>query len=77
MEPLSTEEKKRILRNSPDASLKDIEEYERLLSQLFATDPALKTKTGAAAKERDARMASIENLYRKLYGKEPGQPPDY
>jgi hypothetical protein len=74
MEPLSPEEKNRILQNQPDATQQDIEEYERLLSQNFATDPRQRVQRTLALEQRETRLAE---LYQKLYGKRPGEPPVY
>ena len=63
MEPLNAETKDKILRERPQASRDDIEEYERLLAERFTEDPD-RQKSPAAAK----REERLEQLYKKLLG---------
>lgn len=51
MQPLSPEERERILRNHPEASPQDVDEYEQLLSSRFTTDPSM--SRGPAADQHD------------------------
>lgn len=61
MEPMKPEEKRRILADSPQAEPGDLEEYERLLSQRFATDPDVPAapEAGDAASSIEARLAQL------------------
>jgi hypothetical protein len=56
----------RILEENPQAAPADIEEYERLLSERFATDPDQAASPEAAA-EIDWRESRLAELYRKLF----------
>lgn len=76
MEPLSTQTKESILSrilNSPAASpdaytrcLSEMEEYERLLAERFATDPGLPKSFADAAAEQ-TREARLAELYQKYF----------
>lgn len=61
MEPMKPEEKARILSESPQAEPGDLEEYERLLSQRFATDPDIPAapETAETAVSVEARLAQL------------------
>jgi len=61
MEPMKPGEKARILSESPEAEPGDLEEYERLLSQRFATDPDIPASPEAAetAASIEARLAQL------------------
>lgn len=67
MEPLKPETKARILRERPQASPKDLEEYERLLAERFTEDPDL-AKSPAVAQAAAKRQKRLEQLYEKLFG---------
>jgi hypothetical protein len=58
MEPLKPETKKRILKERPQASTEDIEEYERLLAERFTEDPNLPRSSAfaQAASQREKRL---------------------
>jgi len=66
MEPMKPQEKERVLAENPQAEPGDLEEYERLLSLRFASDPDV-----PAAPEAVADAHSIEErlaeLHRKLF----------
>ena len=67
MEPLSAEAKRRILERNPQVKPAEIEEYERLLAERFATDPDYPPAQMAdlAFKVREDRLSE---LYQKLFG---------
>jgi nucleoid-associated protein YgaU len=72
MQPLKPSERQSILENRPNAQPADVEEYERLLSMRFATDPDFapaptpETKiTRSSSEQSEKRMAE---LHTKLYG---------
>jgi hypothetical protein len=67
VEPLKPETKARILRERPQASPEEIEEYERLLAERFTEDPDL-PKSPAVAKAAAHRERRLEQLYQKLFG---------
>jgi hypothetical protein len=67
MEPLKPETKARILRERPQASPEEIEEYERLLAERFTEDPDL-PKSPAVAQAAAKRQKRLEQLYEKLFG---------
>jgi hypothetical protein len=67
MEPLKPDTKDRILRDRPQASPKDIEEYELLLAERFTEDPDL-PKSPAATQAAAKRQKRLEQLYKKLFG---------
>ena len=67
MEPLRPEVKARILEENPHVSVAEIEEYERLLAERFATDPDL-----SASPEAEERQARLVELYRKLFSEDQG-----
>lgn len=67
MEPLKPETKARILRERPQASREDIEEYERLLAERFTEDADL-PKSPAIAQVAVKREKRLEQLYEKLFG---------
>ena len=67
MEPLKPETKKRILKERPQASSEDIEEYERLLAERFTEDPNL-PKSPTHAQSAMKREKRLEQLYKKLFG---------
>lgn len=62
MEPLKPETRARILDENPQAAPEEIDEYERLLAERFATDPDL--PPSPEAERRESRLAE---LYRKLF----------
>jgi hypothetical protein len=77
MEPLKPEVKQKLLQNAPQASPQDVEEYERLLSERFMTDPSIPTARPTStpvplaappallpAQEREARLRV---LHQKLF----------
>jgi hypothetical protein len=67
MEPLKPETKEQILRDRPQASPADLEEYERLLSERFTVDPDL-PKSPAATRDATDRERRLEQLYQMLFG---------
>ena len=72
MEPLKPQIVRDLLAR-PQVDPKDIEEYERLLSERFATDPDLPKAPHlmAAIKTREDRL---QELYKKLFPGGAGQP---
>jgi hypothetical protein len=64
MEPLTPSTKRQILDNNPQASTRDLQEYERLLAQRFTVDPDLETEPSLDARSREERL---EQLYHKLF----------
>ncbi len=67
MEPLKPETKARILRERPQASPAEIDEYERLLAERFTEDRDL-PKAPAFAQAAAKRQQRLEQLYEKLFG---------
>jgi hypothetical protein len=71
MEPLKPDTKSAIRAERPEASPEDIEEYERLLAERFATDPSApaaapeRTPAPLAREQRENRLAE---LHQKLFG---------
>jgi len=67
MEPMKPGETARILSDNPDAEPADLAEYERLLSERFATNPDVPNASDEAgvAARREARLAE---LHGKLFG---------
>jgi hypothetical protein len=72
MEPLKPQVVKDLLAR-PQATTQDIEEYERLLSERFNTDPDLPRSPQEAARN-DAREARLKELHQKLYSGAQGLP---
>lgn len=75
MEPLKPEAKEGLL-NQPQASPQDVEEYEKLLSERYTTDPNPDPRTQPAAAPspaavRKASETRLKALYKKLCGKTP------
>jgi hypothetical protein len=76
MEPLKPEQKRTILKNSPQAQPGDIQEYERLLSLRFTEDPDQQPEAAPSGfvermvrpASRDERELRIKELHRKLFG---------
>jgi hypothetical protein len=66
MQPLSPEERERILRSHPEASPQDVDEYEQLLSSRFTTDPSMPRGPGVDQQER-AREERLRDLYNQLF----------
>ena len=66
MEPLKPDLKKRILETNPEAAPEEIEEYERLLSERFTTDPdlAMDPKHAELMVAKNSRLAE---LHKKLF----------
>jgi hypothetical protein len=67
MEPLKPETKTRILKERPEASPEEIEEYERLLAERFTEDPDL-PRSPAISQATAKREKRLEQLYKKLFG---------
>ena len=72
MQPMKPEEKEQLLQNNPAAAPADIEEYERLLAERFATDPGLTltpstTHSATTVTDDEARETRLAELYHKLY----------
>jgi hypothetical protein len=72
MEPLKPETRQQILRDRPQASPADIDEYERLLAERFTADPDL-PRSPAAARAANANEQRLGQLYQLLFGS-PGGP---
>jgi hypothetical protein len=66
MEPLTPAAKRQILADNPQASTRDLQEYERLLAQRFTVDPDLVAEPSLETRGREERL---EQLHRKLFGK--------
>jgi hypothetical protein len=68
MEPLRPEVKSRILSDHPEAG-PEIEEYERLIAERFATDPYAPSVSGAAMRStgREMRERRIRELHQKYF----------
>ena len=65
MEPPKPDQNEKILKNSPQASPEDIQEYERLLAKRYTKEPS-SSQGFAAAKDPDAER--LAELTRKLFG---------
>jgi hypothetical protein len=74
MEPLKPAQKQSILENSPSAQPGDVEEYERLLSTRYTSDPdfapsedpkGVEALVNNSSEQRERRIAE---LHEKLYG---------
>ncbi len=76
MQPLKPEQKRTILKNSPQAQPGDIQEYERLLSARFTEDPDRQPAAAPSGlvermvrpDSREERELRIKELHRKLFG---------
>jgi nucleoid-associated protein YgaU len=74
MQPLKPSEKQSILENQPNAQPADVEEYERLLSRRFATDPDFAPAEAPTAEAMITKGSfeqsedRIAELHTKLYG---------
>lgn len=66
MEPMKPEEKTRLLAENPQAEPGDIEEYERLLSMRFATDPDVPAAP-SVQREAESIEQRLAELHRKLF----------
>jgi hypothetical protein len=66
MEPMKPEDKARVLAESPHAEPGDLEEYERLLSQRFATDPDVPASPAARA-VADTIEDRLAELHARLF----------
>jgi hypothetical protein len=66
MEPMKPEEKARVLAENPQAEPGDIEEYERLLSLRFASDPDVASAPEAAT-DGESIEERLAELHRKLF----------
>lgn len=75
MEPLKPRAKEELLKK-PQASPQDVEEYEKLLSARFTTDPNPDPRIQPVAAPSPAAVGKssetrLKDLYKKLYGKVP------
>jgi len=73
MEPLKPSVTRSIRELRPEAAPEDVEEYERLLAERFATDPdappaAAPVTPGMTAAPTDARERRLAELHRRLFG---------
>jgi hypothetical protein len=61
MEPLTPQERERILRDNPQATDADLEEFEELLSARFAFDPDYPSddESQSEAEQIEARIAEL------------------
>ena len=66
MEPLTPDQREAALRNNPQASPENIDEYEALLAARFAVDPSL-PKAPEAADQEEARERRLQELYTLLF----------
>jgi hypothetical protein len=66
MEPLKPQTKAQILEERPQVSPAEIEEYERLLTERFASDPDVVSRV--AEDIANAREMRLRQLYEKLFG---------
>src|SRR5438874_1602530 len=68
MEPFEPATKDAILRNNPQATAADLDEYERLLAQRLAVDPDPARRPSRDARTREtAREARLAELHRILF----------
>lgn len=66
MEPLDPEIKRRLLAGDPPADPGDIEEFERLLAEMFITDPDLPKSPDDMESEVKKKLR-LEDLQKKLF----------
>jgi hypothetical protein len=70
MTPMTREEREAILQAHPSAAPgeieADIDEYERLVSEMFATDPSVAHPSGAP--QEAIRVDRLSALHAKLFG---------
>jgi hypothetical protein len=66
MQPLKPEERNRILRDVPEARPEEIDEYERLLSEIFMVDPSMPRSADAVDKNQENERR-LSELFRKLF----------
>jgi hypothetical protein len=64
MEPLSPEDKRRLLQERKDVTAEDIAEYERLLAEYFSKEPV----DPVYASGRVGGTDPLTRLHRKLFG---------
>ena len=74
MTPLSPEEIERML-SRPGVTYEDIAEYERLNVEHVYAHLSSPARFEAEAPAREARETRRAELFRKLYGRTPGEPP--
>jgi hypothetical protein len=69
MQPMKPEQIRSALMNRPEAQPSDLEEYQRLLSQRFTTDPDREQPAAAPLieKGRVDREERLRELYRTLF----------
>jgi hypothetical protein len=65
MEPLKPAEKLEILQRAESADASEVEEYEKLLSQRFTTDPDAATPESVPQGGQDDR-SRLRELYKKF-----------
>jgi hypothetical protein len=66
MEPMRPDLVARILKDRPDVTHSDIEEYQRLQGEEFMTNPFVQ-KSPQQEEQIQQRQARIQELYSKLY----------
>jgi hypothetical protein len=81
MEPLKPDTKRSILQSNPQADPADIEEYERLLAEMFTVDPSIQPAPTSPAgiagiSAQQAREARLTELHRKLFRPASGVQPN-
>ena len=69
MEPLKPKAVDTLLQSRPQVTPEDVEEYERLLSERFASDPDY--APAPDAEEEEQRESRLAELHQKLFGKQP------
>jgi hypothetical protein len=75
MEPLKPQERARILSEQANVGAAEIDEYERLLAERFATDPDLPPTAESLnlSARREVRLAELyEKLFRQKVTATPG-----
>jgi hypothetical protein len=72
MEPLKPETRKEILRKAPGATVEELAEYERLLSERFTIDPDAPRSPSMLRLQKE-KQNRLKELYKKLFpGAEAG-----
>ena len=67
MEPLKPQDKEAILADNPEADPGDVDEYERLLAEMFVDDPDQPQAAPEGLLAQQSRSVRLEQLYRKLF----------
>jgi hypothetical protein len=73
MQPLKPDQKREILQDNAEADAADLEEYERLLSQRFRTDPDQpQPQADAATADADQAIEQrLRELQKRLFRRKP------